>query len=77
MEKSVAEKLNKSDVLEKGDNHAMNMTDAKKVSYVLPVLEKMKQNYNAREVFFENVGYTEGEAADSFISVSWQRGCFS
>lgn len=41
-------------------NHANQLTDSDKKDYVLPILEKLRDEYHATEVFFENTLYEDG-----------------
>ena len=57
----VREALNAGKILDSSrDNHAMTMTCQDKIGYVLPVLDKMRSEYNAIQVIFENRKYEEG-----------------
>lgn len=65
IEKDQADRIDFNELLGEG-NHACELTPELKREYVVPVLEKMRDNYKAKEVFFENSTYEEGDDNRSF-----------
>ena len=59
MDKPNAERIARSSLVDPGRNHAMKMDPADKAPYVLSTLEKIRDEYGAREVFFENAEYID------------------
>ena len=59
LEKEYADSIDLDDFIDNEHNHAMHFTDEQKRTYSLPVLERLKKEYNARQVFFENQTYTD------------------
>lgn len=61
IQKDRINELDLSKLLKPGMNHATEMDGGRKKTYVLPVLEKMRNKYRANQVFFENTQYEDGE----------------
>lgn len=57
VEEEVADKIDFGGLIDSNRNHAMELEEDDKKNYVLPVLQKMKSEYNAAQVFFENQEY--------------------
>lgn len=62
IEKSMVDKIPYDELIDSRRNHAMNLTDASKKNYVLPILERMKSEFGAHQVFFENAEYADAES---------------
>lgn len=62
IEKSMLGRILFDEMIDGNRNHAMNVTDSDKREYILPVLERLKNEYNARQVFFENADYEDGKS---------------
>ena len=62
VEKSMLGKIPFDEMIDENRNHAMNVTDSDKREYILPVLECLKDEYNARQVFFENADYEDDKS---------------
>ena len=61
IKKEDADRMVLTDLIDENRNHAMLLAESDKVDYILPILEKIRDEYNAKEVFFENKDYEEGE----------------
>lgn len=57
VEEEVADKIDFGGLIDSNRNHAMELEEDDKKNYVLPVLQRMKSEYNAAQVFFENQEY--------------------
>lgn len=57
VEEEVANKIDFEGLIDSNRNHAMELEEDDKKNYVLPVLQRMKSEYNAAQVFFENQEY--------------------
>ena len=62
LEKEIAAAMDVDSILDEEHNHAMEFSDEQKRLFSLPVLERLQTEYHAREVFFENAGYADGES---------------
>ena len=61
VEKAIAETIPYDELIDSQRNHAMHLSNNDKKEYVLPVLERMKEQYKARQVFFENAEYADAK----------------
>lgn len=59
VEKSTVPKIDFDNMIDPYRNHAMELKKEDKKEYVLPVLERLKEEYGAKQVFFENADYED------------------
>lgn len=59
VDKSVVNRIDFDHMIDPGKNHAMELNKEEKKDYVLPVLERLKADYGAKQVFFENADYED------------------
>jgi len=70
IEKEKAEQIDLEEIIDSGRNHAMNLSDSDKSDYILPILERLEKEYGAREIFFENASYDEGDnSRDLYLTI--------
>ncbi len=58
----MAEEIPCRELIHRGRNHAAELYGSEKKSYVLPILERLKSRYGARQVFFENAEYEDASS---------------
>ena len=68
LKKEIAERINLGEIID-DRNHANELDSSEKVSYVLPILERMKNEYGAIEVFFENREYEEKDNRSLYLNI--------
>lgn len=59
VEKSIVSRIDFENMIDPYRNHAMELNKEDKKEYVLPVLERLKTEYGAKQVFFENADYED------------------
>lgn len=59
VEKSIVNRIDFDHMIDPYRNHAMELKAEDKKEYVLPVLERLKMEYGAKQVFFENADYED------------------
>lgn len=63
LDSRIASQIDFSNLIDETRTHAMDLNASDKTGYILPVLEKMRDIYHAKQVFFENSEY-EDEASN-------------
>lgn len=51
-----------AELIDETRTHAMDLTASDKTDYILPALEKLRDAYHAKQVFFENSEYEDGDS---------------
>ena len=60
IDKNIVSNMNFNTILDMTRNHATEMSNGDKRNYVLPILERIKNEYHGIQVFFENITYEDG-----------------
>lgn len=59
VEEEIVDKIDFEGIIDSKRNHAMELEENDKCTYILPVLQQMKTEYHAIQVFFENQEYRD------------------
>ena len=70
VDKQNADRIAQAVLIDPQRNHAMEMNPADKVDYVLPTLEMLRDEYGAKEIFFENAEYIDmKDSRDLYLQI--------
>ena len=63
VEEEIVDKIDFEGIIDSKRNHAMELEESDKCTYILPILQRMKTKYHAIQVFFENQEYRDEDTS--------------
>lgn len=69
LKRSVVPSVNLNEIIDNDRRHANELEQTDKVTYILPILERMKEEYGAVQVFFENREYDDQNSRSLYLNI--------